>query len=937
MTMWGLPSVKRIAIYFFLKLQLLDACADLLPREPVEHHQPCVVAACLPEIVLSVPKKYQRTSTQQASGTPNPKPHPKQATKHDRPIRVLYIRGPLLILLALYQPVESSFRTAIACVAMAPSFKISFPLPRRPSGSPSTATPGSQYSNNSNHDDSPLLHPGSKAERTLGASEPGRPDQKRKQSRKEKRQLRKNPSFMSVTLSDVDGETPPPSDGFPFPGMETPTEQGRRPTPCPDRQGSSPLLGQLYAGPSTTGEGQLSTVTAPQARRVGSSSTLRSHYDPVKVPLPISQQTSDSSSRDMALRKGLPPISSPTESRRTDGIDSTEPEKKHSRSISENSKTSKLSGNSVKRVDGRPRRRPSITDPPTLYPYTDRAFIAVSPPPALITSSLPKSLHPNSSLGKSKWWQRKTPSPQTSPPIPSEDQQDRDTFEEHFSSLKVNIKKPKLGVTGARNWFDGLEDEDQDLEHPLYPEILQQPSQEKSDHPSSIYEIMAQDSRSSQISRRKSSFSNKSQRTGASDRKLSFRIDPSPLNSPSSPLNVSKSTPSSPQALSIQSRTNSKVPRAALDLQVESFLELSSSEDESGEGDVTTEAVEVYSRHPTRVSIEPSSHNKRVSIVNAQHAQSTRPRSINRTSSRPLSKRSISSENVPPVPKIPSQPKLGQRTSSMRWREMMDEKAASTESTVDSGASSFNDDASVGRVQSSRTQKKLSVRGSKLMKVTSEEERLLEAMRQKRASIRQDDFENGFKTAMQLQDIVVRPKTAGADGRNSRMSVYGFRCSNSPPLQDFGFGRQLANPRLSASADALLLEDSYPFPKVPLSEARNGYLSRERVPPNLKTPTGLASPPKSSPSLSFGPSDILPSTPTSRSSPLTPPPGHGSLGIFGRNSTLSPPRTITAMNKLGHDRKRTTSSSVVMLDGVEQHAQELDEENEITGWAMDRW
>ncbi len=39
-----------------------------------------------------------------------------------------------------------------------------------------------------------------------------------------------------------------------------------------------------------------------------SSSTLRSHYDRKKLPLAVSQQTSDSSARDFALRKGCPPL-----------------------------------------------------------------------------------------------------------------------------------------------------------------------------------------------------------------------------------------------------------------------------------------------------------------------------------------------------------------------------------------------------------------------------------------------------------------------------------------------------------------------------------------------------------------------------------------------------------------------------------------------------
>lgn len=820
---------------------------------------------------------------------------------------------------------------------MAPSLKISFPLPRRPSGSPSAATPISQYSNQSIHDDSPIFHPGAKAERILGASEPDRPGQKKKPSRKERKLLRKYPSFISVTLSEIDGDSVQASDGFPFPAMQTPLESQRRPTQYLDKQGSSPLLGDLYTSGSMNGDAK-STAAIPQSARADSFSTLRSHYDPKKVPLPISQQTSASSARDMALRKGFPLISSPSDFRKIDGMKSTGSEALHSRDVSGESKlstASKLSGNSLKRVNGTPRRRPSVTDPPTLYPDADRAFHAVSPLAALINSKVPKTLPPNDPPTRLKWWQRKISSPKVSPPIATEDELDGAMFEENFSSIKVNVKKPKVGVTGNRDWFDGLEDEEQSLQDLQHPETLRQPVTENPEPPLSICEIMSQKARPPNITSRKSSFSNKSQRTGPSDRKLSFRLEP-PQNADaisSPPPNASGTIPNRAQARSIQTTTCTKVPHEGMDLQVDSFLELSSSEDERGESSAPSEAQEPYRRHHIRASIERNSYNNEVSVGNAQRAQPVRPKSVlNRTSNRPLSKRSTSSEYVPPVPRIPDVPKLNQRTSSTRWREIMEEKAASTESTIDSGASSFTDNATTRKSHPSRTNKKPSIRGSKLMKVTSEEEKLLEAMRDKRASIRQD-FEIGFKTAMQLQDIVARPKTSGADGRTSRSSTMnGSQCATSPPPQEYGVRNQLGGSRLSASADDLLLEDAYPFPQVPPREVRKGAFSRGQAPLSLKSPMDYVSPPKASPSLSFSPSDILPSTPTSRNSPLTPPPGHGSMG-YGRSNMLSPSRGVMAMNKLGHDRKRTASSSVVMLDGVEQHAQQLDEEN----WAMDRW
>lgn len=818
---------------------------------------------------------------------------------------------------------------------MARTFKISFPLPRRPSASPNT-TPGSGYSSQNNVDDSPLSHPGSKAERTLGFSDPDTSRLKNKMSRKARRQLRKYPSFISVALSEIDGESVRTPDGFPFVGLHGTRETSRRSTQNLNRQGSSPFLGEQYFTPNEFPEADnLSNHSARQAYRTSSFTTLGSYYDPAKSPLSVSQQTSASSARDMALRKGMSPISSPWMSHSASTVKSAEPGKFHSRNLSADSRvsaSSKLEADSMKRINGLPKRRPSVIDRPTLYPKAEKPCHAVSQPPALISSSLPKPL-PNSqqptSFSRPRGWQMKTPP--TSPETPLDDQQGSEQpFEESFSSTKVNVKRPKPAIKGERNWFDGLEDEEQTLEDLQHPEVVNRSTVEKPERPMSLYEIMAQEPRPSQITSRKSSFSNKSQHTAPSDCKLSFRLDSATSRRlhtvPTGPSNGLRSHSSS---LSPQTTPSSKA-HAGMDLQVNSFLELSSSDDDGAESSAPSEAQTPYRRHRIRASIERAIYNSEVSVGNARCAQPVRPRSIvNRLSGMPSSGRSNSSEIVPPVPSIPTSlnwPEAGQRTPSMRWRETIEDKAASTESTADSGESSLNGSRGA-REPHPRIKRKGSIRGSKLMKVTQEEEKLLEAMRDKRASIRKDDFEKGFKTAMQLQDIVARPKTAGADGRNSaansRSSVYGSRSSISPvPTQEYGNKRILTCSRLSASADDLISEDAYPFPEVP---------------PSLKSPADFASIPKASPSLSFSPSDILPSTPGSRNSPITPPPDHATLGLYSRGSTLSPGRGVQVMNKLGHERKRTLSSSVVMLDGVEHHAQELDEENEISHWAMDRW
>ena len=749
----------------------------------------------------------------------------------------------------------------------------------------------------------------------LGASEVDDPElkkKKKKQSRKVKNQLRKYPSFMSVTLSDMDAESVKTPDEFPFPGMHTPSELLPQPTQNKGRQGSSPLLGEHYMFVSANG-GTFSNASSPPARRAESSSTLRSHYDPKKSPLSISQQTSASSARDMALRKGFPPISNPL-SLSIEAVKSIEPGGPHSRNISTDTKasgSSKLSGNSLKGINSMPRRRPSVIDPPTLYPNSNRVFHATSPPPALINAALPKPLSPQSqqkiSFSRPRWWAKvKTQIP---PSIPIEDQQRHEDFDDHLPSIKLNVKKPKAGM---RNWFDGMDDEGTSSDGHQDFQVSKHQTPEPYKPPLSIHEIMTQ---GAPIPELQSSFSNNNEPSILRDRNPSFQFDSPPVRSlysgSSSQALEEMNTPGSLDAKNVHPIISSKGATIGIDLQSVSFLELSSSEDE-----MESNLDAPYRRHRIRASIQRASYNNEVSVGNAQRAHPVRPRSIVNGRTRPLSRRSKSPENVPPVPKIPDKPRINQRTSSVGWREMMEDRAGSTESTVDSGESSLSGSIDARRA---RARAKQSIRRSRFMKVTSEEEKLLEAMRDKRASIRQDDFDNGFKTAMQLQDIVARPKTAGADGRASQSSNYGSRSSTSPPSQEHGRKTSRTNVRFSASAEDLRLGDAYPFPEVPLSR---------------KGPAGLISPSKASPSLSFSPSDILPETPASHNSPITPPPGQGSLGAYGRGVT--PPRGITAMNKISHERKRTVSSSVVDFDAVEEQAQFIDEDG-VSRWAMDRW
>ena len=190
---------------------------------------------------------------------------------------------------------------------MARTSKFSFPLP----GRSLITTKGSKV-------DEPLSHPNkeilqmangkqSKAERLLGATDFGPLDNKPTSARP-KETLREKPSFVSISVSEfgqdhtlMGDENFNPSATAGSWGPPRLSPRGLFPRP------SSPLLGRHFHESTIRTEKQ-EGLPNNGLHKSRSSSTLRSYYDPANSPLSISQQTSASSARDMALRKGCEPV-----------------------------------------------------------------------------------------------------------------------------------------------------------------------------------------------------------------------------------------------------------------------------------------------------------------------------------------------------------------------------------------------------------------------------------------------------------------------------------------------------------------------------------------------------------------------------------------------------------------------------------------------------
>ena len=781
------------------------------------------------------------------------------------------------------------------------TFKFSFPLPRRKSSSEKQPGPSPQRMYSDDADDFPLSSPGFKAEQVLGTSEYNNMDLLDQPPRRPKR-LRKHPSFMSVTISDTGSDSVKDTDDEPLSGMSVSGDRSQHRPSITRNQPSSPLLGQSFSNAleeKTCG----SDVSSPRAHYSPSSSTLRSYYDPAKSPLAISQQTSASSARDMALRKGCPPVSSPLA--RQDSLSNSQ-DLVNKYSVAENVDFQHTRPQHID-LSTLPPSQPSFRHPhvhsPHLYPN--------SPPQPSLIARTHKSISDRTKwLG---WERRKTKAFISSKEQPLQSDLGRSSELSPPNHLAANTHRP------AHNWLDGIEAGT--FAATLGPESGPKTiTMHNFPQNSSSKLNVSRDSVSGDLRIGPDSTSSQApiQEIEPTQLSTSFRMDQNPETPhyhryPSQPNDI-RSTPSIRSQKSVLSSQSNRKTLFGMDLKNQSVLSLSSSEDESEE---SVPNNDITQRHRIRESIDYADKGDEALVLSAERIKSVKPQPIVNVRLRRRS-RSGSSEFVPPVPRIPVRPMLSPRVSSMKWQEHKSIEATQENcaSGIDYDWEPVNIGSRTSRSSRSSSQRKINERESRMMVVTPDEEKLLEGMRRKRASIRHDhaaDLQN------RRDSVTSRPKTAGED---KRPRYFDAIVSQSPPSGSEDVARSLAG-AYAASADDLTREIEY-FPGVP------------EIPVRLRGYTNLGSSPKKSPSLSLTASDLVASTPTSRRSPITPPSGLGHLDAYSSTYAVSPSRSINVA-KTKHERNRTVSSSVVVLDGAEQRAQQLDEEDEITGWAMNRW
>lgn len=757
---------------------------------------------------------------------------------------------------------------------MARSFILSFSRPTRKSSQ------DSQHTNSYQASESPWSNPRGKAEAVLGPLEPNT-NKKKKFSRKE-RKLQKHPSSMSITVSDRGSSRQEVPDA----GLITNQQETHH------LQLPPPVIRPQSMNENAADWDNKTDGSGLQAHRSQSSSTLRSYYDPAKSPLYISQQTSASSARDMALRKGQPQIIRP----------------KH---YDISSGTTVVSGmddefDLTRDSMGKPMHMDlsTIFPKPSMSNHTLLSLNKVVRSPSVLSVA---SSNQNSTQIRPKWfsWERKKSKESISSEFACQ------TVAGVDESIQFCAKKTKNAKRASQTWFEGLEDEGN-----AFTDIRQ-------GHLSTYRSEKCY--RSSLKTGRDTYSSDQSHNWGQCHQSPKTYLDSAFARRDLSHSKRSRTSSNGSQK-SVRWEKDDRIKVLKDNLQNHSFLILTSSDDDIEENSLN---VARYRHHRIRASTDKLDHGDDVIVCSAERAKQIKPRPAVNIPHQKIP-RFKDPEVVPPIPLIPTvRPEPSPKVSSIKWREEMKAISSSIDLTISPAHSRKSSGAShsASQVPPSGSLEMTPLRESKMMAVTVDEEKLLQGMRRKRASmLRKKHISNHRYSLISSQSeatSLLRPKTAG-EAILPRSSYF----EPSEPISPKA-NRQvrfLAASTYAASADDLSREESFSSSDTPSSSVGSSS-------PDAKRPSKAVPP-----SLDFTPPDILPTISPTHTSPLTPPPDHdGCLDIYGAGvaDPHSPP--VSCTNKGKHDRKKTLSSGIVVLDGAEQHAQALDEENEIAGWAMDRW
>ena len=440
---------------------------------------------------------------------------------------------------------------------------------------------------------------------------------------------------------------------------------------------SSVLLHDDYIEPSSA-----SSVQSSRLRAYDSNSTLHSHYDPSQAPLSISQQTSDSSRRDFALRKGLPKVVQKTKQPKE-----AMPELRFKRSrakgeITKLSKERQPTGTSHVSLASSLRSDRKDT-PESMSSHRVRFTSSVASPTsksARVKNTLLEPLDP--------------------------------------ACVKVNVRKPKVG---AKHWFDGHEgdsSEEESIDEPAFHDKfvtgLESAFQNGYIKPPSDTSTITNTIISSSLS-------------SASTPKSSVFRTPKPEPLPPIPRIAVLSAKASKSSLlpppSQHSAKRKADPLAKTDLNKNSVLNLSSSDDE--DEPITPQRAEACP--PIRDSVAIAFNNESQVELGTAEAISAVPNGPDQSNVRYLKVGSQSNKRPihMPIPKRTSSRMISQLAGKSE-----EDLIASFPATPIESAHSHSLRSSVAPSEAG------SMESRRLMSVTKQEESLLAAMRLKKAAMR---------------------------------------------------------------------------------------------------------------------------------------------------------------------------------------------------------
>jgi hypothetical protein len=596
--------------------------------------------------------------------------------------------------------------------------KFSFPMPGRWSQKKTDRDDDatSTVSTPSAHERPPRPEePSSKAHRVLGTSD----SMYRTTS---KQSVPPSPGYMSITVSEA-------SYGSQYDDRASNADHnGYLARPVVSRRPSSNVMGRPYTADARRGSDH--SAASHRLHPQTSNSTMRSHYDAKSSPLSISQQTSDSAVRDMALRRGKPQIVT----EHTNGyVASPVSPVIHDEARRKDQRKSKPARLDLSKLFPKPRGGEGSSHHNALLSPTKM----VNSPAAMSFTSdyqfprpMTREPTPNPTAQvKPKKLQRKASAPPTpSSPI-------RKVERDQYDNAKVHIRRPPKGV---QHWFDALDEEDSDeLEKavPIHaPQAVRRYEQPQVPTRKTSLGQLAPEAAKQQTSR--------AQHLQPTSRRDTFThedlVDVARLKSPSQ--------------YSLQSTKTKESALSKSNLQDSSVLSFSSSEDEYDGSEAKSRRV------PVRKSLDTYDDASEVEIGQA-HAFDFRSR---RRPSRQMSMRSSTSAATIEVMYTPEPPFTplhyprnssysgSRRSSHARQPSVIHEdegirprtsipRSAPSHDEYDRPRTSMHVHMSPPSVHSTRTstsEPKPTIDGTqKFMAVTAEEEALLELMRKKRAAM----------------------------------------------------------------------------------------------------------------------------------------------------------------------------------------------------------